>query len=263
MRREPPVDITDVFGAEWAAERLAERLAHIDRDSVRRAADGSSELFPGLSLARDRFDGPPWARAAIVVFGGFGASASRPLGPILAALKERHPNTVYVSWRHHPDPRDLERSALFALAAEAAAVRGHFWPLTRELLPLRHFDPVDLHRALLRAGLDPERTGDASGHGRRPDRRRRRECAGERRRLSTRPVRERRALPRRPRARGRPRRARGHHRPGMSAAGLYREPVRDPRPRELAAFISIRTILLVGSRSPSRGRCRRSGTSCC
>jgi predicted PurR-regulated permease PerM len=32
----------------------------------------------------------------------------------------------------------------------------------------------------------------------------------------------------------------------MSAAGLSQEPVRDPRPRELAVFISIRTILLVG-----------------
>jgi predicted PurR-regulated permease PerM len=32
----------------------------------------------------------------------------------------------------------------------------------------------------------------------------------------------------------------------MSAAGLSQQPVRDPRPRELAVFISIRTILLVG-----------------
>jgi hypothetical protein len=32
----------------------------------------------------------------------------------------------------------------------------------------------------------------------------------------------------------------------MSAAGLPQERVRDPRPRELAVFISIRTILLVG-----------------
>jgi len=32
----------------------------------------------------------------------------------------------------------------------------------------------------------------------------------------------------------------------MSAVGLSQEPVRDPRPRALAVFISIRTILLVG-----------------
>jgi hypothetical protein len=123
-----------------------------------------------LSLTRDRFDGPPWARAAIVVFGSFGAAASRPLGPILAAIKEQHPNTVSVSWRHRPDPRDLGLSAMFALAAEAAAVRGHFWPLTRELLKLRHFDRVDLHQALLRAGLDPERTGDVMRAGTGADR---------------------------------------------------------------------------------------------
>jgi hypothetical protein len=170
MRPEPPVDITDVFGAERAAKRLAERLAHIDPDAVREAAAGDSQLFPALSHARDRFDGPPWARAAIVVFGGFGASASRLLGPVLAAIKEQHPNTVCVSWRHLPDPGDLERSALFALAAEAAAVRGHFWPLTRELLQLRHFDPVDLHQALLRGGLDPELTVDVMCAGTGADR---------------------------------------------------------------------------------------------
>ena len=170
MRPEPPVDGSDVFGAEQAAHRLAERLAHIDRDAVRRAAGGGSELFPVFSLTRDHFDGPPWARAAIVVFASFGAAASRPLGPILAAIKEHHPNTVSVSWRHRPDPRDLGLSAMFALAAEAAAVRGHFWPLTRELLKLRHFEPVDLHRALLRAGLDPELTVDAMRAGTGADR---------------------------------------------------------------------------------------------
>jgi 2-hydroxychromene-2-carboxylate isomerase len=47
---------------------------------------------------------------------------------------------------------------MLALAAEAAASRGHFWALTMELLRLRHTDPPDLHAALVRAGLDPDRT---------------------------------------------------------------------------------------------------------
>jgi predicted DsbA family dithiol-disulfide isomerase len=45
---------------------------------------------------------------------------------------------------------------MFALAGEAAAVRGRFWALTRERLRMRHEDPADLHAAMLRAGLDPQ-----------------------------------------------------------------------------------------------------------
>jgi hypothetical protein len=58
----------------------------------------------------------------------------------------------------------------FVIALAAAAARGHFWALTRELLQLRHDDPVDLHAALLRAGLDPERTLDAMRAGTGADR---------------------------------------------------------------------------------------------
>ena len=49
----------------------------------------------------------------------------------------------------------LHRRLLEVGAAEAAATRGKFWVLTRELLKLRHDDPQDLHDALVRAGLDP------------------------------------------------------------------------------------------------------------
>jgi protein-disulfide isomerase len=73
-------------------------------------------------------------------------------------VRERHPATVRVAWRHYPEPDAHPRAVMLALAAEAAAASGHFWALTRELLRLRHDDPPDLHAALLRAGLDPERT---------------------------------------------------------------------------------------------------------
>jgi protein-disulfide isomerase len=59
---------------------------------------------------------------------------------------------------------------MLALAAEAAAAHGRFWVLTRELLRLRHDDPIDLHAALVRAGLDPERAGDAMRAGTGADR---------------------------------------------------------------------------------------------
>ena len=50
---------------------------------------------------------------------------------------------------------------MLALAAEAAAARGRFWALTRELLHMRHHDPADLHAAMTRVGLDPERALEA------------------------------------------------------------------------------------------------------
>jgi protein-disulfide isomerase len=65
---------------------------------------------------------------------------------------------VAVSWRHYPDPVAHPRAAILALATEAAAERGRFWALTRELLQARHHDPSDLHAALLRVGLDPAPT---------------------------------------------------------------------------------------------------------
>jgi protein-disulfide isomerase len=65
---------------------------------------------------------------------------------------------VRIAWRHFPDASAHPHAVVLALAAEAAAASGRFWALTRELLRLRHSDPRDLHTALLRAGLDPERT---------------------------------------------------------------------------------------------------------
>jgi len=38
-----------------------------------------------------------------------------------------------VAWRHYPDPVAHPRAGMLALAAEAAAARGRFWALTREL----------------------------------------------------------------------------------------------------------------------------------
>jgi protein-disulfide isomerase len=72
---------------------------------------------------------------------------------------------VGIVWRHYPDPDAHPRAAVFALAVEAAAARGRFWSLTRELLHLRHYDPDDLHRALVRAGLRPEETLEAMRAG--------------------------------------------------------------------------------------------------
>ena len=100
----------------------------------------------------------PWAPATLVVFGAHGTPAARLVGEVLQLARARHPTTVAVAWRHYPDPLAHGDAGLFALAAEAAALTGHFWPLTHELLRLRHHGPRDLHAAMLRAGVDPDRT---------------------------------------------------------------------------------------------------------
>ena len=68
-------------------------------------------------------------------------------------------------WRHYPDPAAHPRAAVFALAVEAAAAAGRFWSLTRELLALRHYEPEDLHSAMVRASLSPAGTREAMRAG--------------------------------------------------------------------------------------------------
>lgn len=160
----------DVFAAEDAAARLAERLQQVQPGAVRLADDGRPLLSPPFAPDRDRFEGPASGRATLVVFGAHGTPSSRPLGRVLTAVREHHPDTVTVAWRHYPDPAAHPRAALLALAVEAAAARGHFWALTRELLPLHHHDPPDVHAAMLRASLDPERTSDVMRAGTGADR---------------------------------------------------------------------------------------------
>jgi predicted DsbA family dithiol-disulfide isomerase len=122
------------------------------------AVDGAApRLTPPLLTTRDRFDGPVTAPATLLVFAAHATPESRPLSAVLERAREQH----LVAWRHYPDPAAHPSALTFALAAEAAAERGKFWALTRELLRLHHFDAEDLHGAMLRAGLDPERTLDA------------------------------------------------------------------------------------------------------
>ena len=104
------------------------------------------------------------------MFGAFGTPGSRPLGRVIERVREDHIATARIAWRHFPDPGAHPHAVMLALAAEAAAARGLFWALTRELLRLRHDDPVDQHGALIRAGLDPERTLDAKRAGTGADR---------------------------------------------------------------------------------------------
>jgi protein-disulfide isomerase len=115
---------------------------------------GISALTPPISDSRDHIEGPAWASASLVVFGSYGTPASRPLGRPLQQLRETHPASLRLAWRHLPDTRPHSRAAGLALAAEAAATQGRFWSMNRELLAMRHDDLEDLHAAARRAGVD-------------------------------------------------------------------------------------------------------------
>jgi 2-hydroxychromene-2-carboxylate isomerase len=158
LDREPSeaVGDDDLFGAEAAARSLVEKIALL-RPPERHAADHPGMLRPAFTLDHDRVEGPADAPRTLVVFGAFGAPSSRALGRLLAHVREHHAAGVRLAWRHYPDPTAHPRAATLALAAEAAAADGRFWALARELLELRHDDPRDLHGAMVRAGLDPER----------------------------------------------------------------------------------------------------------
>jgi Thioredoxin len=157
---EPPAvvdDDVDVFGAEAAAADLTERLAQLPTAGGHRAQDGRQLLSPPFDIDRDRIDGPLTARKTLVAFGAHGTPSSVPLGKVLAHVREQHPLTVAVAWRHYPDPAAHPSAVVLALAAEAAAARGKFWALTRELLHVRGHEPRDLHAAMVRVGVDPQR----------------------------------------------------------------------------------------------------------
>jgi hypothetical protein len=160
----------DRFGVEETAARLAGRLARVEPHAARVADHGEVLLTPPLAPARDRIAGPARGRATVVVFGAHGTASSRSLGAVLDAVRQRDLTTVGVAWRHYPDPAAHPRAVVLALAVEAAAEAGRFWTLTSELLRLRHHDPGDLHGAIVRSSLDPDRTLEAMRSGAGEDR---------------------------------------------------------------------------------------------
>jgi hypothetical protein len=161
-------EAVDVFGAEAAAARLAARLDNVQRRPVRVTEDAQQQLWPPFAAHRDRVEAPALGRSTLVVFGAHGTPWSRPLGRVLAHVRDV--GTVRLAWRHFPDPTAHPRAAILALATEAVATRGQFWVVTRSLLEMRHHDPADLHAALLHAGLDPDRMVDAMRAGTGADR---------------------------------------------------------------------------------------------
>jgi protein-disulfide isomerase len=146
----------DVFGAERAAARLTKRLGDVHNSPLRVAGDDRRLLTPPFSPGRDRVDGVDGAPTTLVVFGAFATRWSRAAAQVMDRVREDHPATVAIAWRHYPGPAAHPRATLFALAAEAAAASGSFWAMTRVLLRLRRDHPEDLRGAMVHAGVDPD-----------------------------------------------------------------------------------------------------------
>ena len=157
MNRLDPSERAAV-GAEDAATRVAELIQRLAPGVIHFAEHRSPKLSPPFDPTRDRYDGRPSRRPPLIVFGAHGTPWSQPLADVIAEVRQHG----LVVWRHYPDPRAHPRATLFALAAEAAGTLGKFWTLTRELLHMRH---DDLHAAMLRAGVDPERAWTTMGSG--------------------------------------------------------------------------------------------------
>jgi hypothetical protein len=81
-----------------AVRTLARRIGAV---GSRPAPDGPAVLTPQLSPSRDHVEGPEWA-PSLVVFGSYGTPASRPLGHLLEELREAHPASLRLAWRHLP-----------------------------------------------------------------------------------------------------------------------------------------------------------------
>jgi hypothetical protein len=146
-------DIDDAMGTSGADEALSTFARHIRAVRSRPAPEGPAVLTPPISLPRDHVDGPEWA-PLLVVFGSYGTPASGPLGNLLQQLREAHPASFRVAWRHLPEAEEHPRAVGLALAAEAAATQSRFWSMNRELLAMRHDDLEDLHAAARRADID-------------------------------------------------------------------------------------------------------------
>ena len=106
----------------------------------------------------DHVLGSPQAAVTIVEFGDFECPNCRQAAPAVKLILEHFRGRVRVAWRHFP-LEDVHPHALSAaLAAEAAAAQGKFWPMHDLLFAnQRHLKPPQLHGYAERLELDTKR----------------------------------------------------------------------------------------------------------
>jgi len=108
--------------------------------------------------AADHIEGASHAPVTIVEYGDFECPNCKQAAPAVKLLLERHPGRVRVAWRHFPLEEVHPHALHAALAAEAAAGQGRFWPMHDLLFQNQpHLKPPQLRRYAEQLELDMRR----------------------------------------------------------------------------------------------------------
>ena len=108
--------------------------------------------------AQDHNLGPSHAAVTVVEYGDFECPNCKQAAPAVKLLLERFPGRVRLVWRHFPLEEVHPHALGAALAAEAAAGQGKFWPMHDALFDdQRHLDATHLRRHAQALELDLRR----------------------------------------------------------------------------------------------------------
>jgi len=108
--------------------------------------------------AQDHNLGPSHAAVTVVEYGDFECPNCKQAAPAIKLLLDRFPGRVRVVWRHFPLEEVHPHALGAALAAEAAAGQGKFWPMHDLLFDdQRHLDATHLRRQAEKLELDLRR----------------------------------------------------------------------------------------------------------
>lgn len=105
------------------------QLAELSRQWRRHIKSHETGLRPLFDSDRDHARGSNGAAITLMEYGDYAAPSCKEAAPVLRALGTRFGDELRFSFRHFPiaDAHPLALSA--AVAAEAAAAQGKFWPM--------------------------------------------------------------------------------------------------------------------------------------
>jgi Na+/H+ antiporter NhaA len=142
----------------WAVFRTARLMPPARRVRALLGTSGArTDLVLAVDPARDHIRGPDDAPVTLVEYGDFECPYCGQAEPVVRELLADFGDLRYV-WRHLPLVDVHPRAKLAAVASEAAAVQGSFWPMHDLLLAHQNeLQPQDLVRYAGDLGLDRDR----------------------------------------------------------------------------------------------------------